>query len=358
MEKQLISDRINEASDLLNDMVREICREMILSGALTQDSDESSYEAKVIENVVAKHLNNLDQNFLAVVDAFEQQAKEKDVEMGKVIGKIRVEVLKQVTQRLPSEVQLLEELMEVKEKTDRVGSIRERAFRMENSNPKKVGITKLIGAAHQYIVELEESTEIVDRKLLAKLCTIREEARLVQLDEHFNRPLEVEETIELVGENVSSRAMAVVQQLMAVGISEKRTALIQKAFSEDWLGKAEDTDKKAESPDKRTTTDIVRPGSFMACLVTTQSRMDVMEEVPDAVRTRIEEIRQEAMYALRVMAWGDFSKEEIEAQDAIHAEMNGQQFDTMLGTNERKESPFVQVSETDAEVLGLFEKDG
>lgn len=40
-----------------------------------------------------------------------------------------------------------------------------------------------------------------------------------------------------------------------------------------------------------------------------------MDNVGAGVLARIEAIRQEAMYALRLLAWGDFSREEIEEFD-------------------------------------------
>lgn len=46
-----------------------------------------------------------------------------------------------------------------------------------------------------------------------------------------------------------------------------------------------------------------------------------MNKVEEGVQTRIEEIRQEAMYALRLLAWGDFSREEIEENDKKIQEM-------------------------------------
>lgn len=53
-----------------------------------------------------------------------------------------------------------------------------------------------------------------------------------------------------------------------------RTALLQKAFSEDWIGKPSGSEDEGYASDKDITDGIVRPGKFMMCLASTQHQMD------------------------------------------------------------------------------------
>lgn len=90
------------------------------------------------------------------------------------------EILKQVNVRLPGEVQLIEKLLDKSDKKERVSLIADFVME-ENSSNVCAAYSRVVAASHQFINELEDSPYVLDRKMLARLCTVREEARLLEL---------------------------------------------------------------------------------------------------------------------------------------------------------------------------------
>lgn len=93
---------------------------------------------------------------------------------------VRREILKQVNVRLPGEIQLIEKLLDISDKEDRVELI---ANFVAAENPDNICAvySRVVAASHQFICELEDSPYVLDRKMLARLCTVREESRLLEL---------------------------------------------------------------------------------------------------------------------------------------------------------------------------------
>lgn len=93
---------------------------------------------------------------------------------------VRFEVLKQINQQLPPEIQVLERLTHISDKEERILRIKE-ATNPHGTSDWQTTRVKLFRTAHQFICEIEECGLVVDRKLLAQLCTVREETRLLEM---------------------------------------------------------------------------------------------------------------------------------------------------------------------------------
>lgn len=86
---EVIKERFDKAGELLNTILNEICKEMLML-APDDIAYEPADEERVVAKVVDKFLADLDQNFLAVVEAYETQATEAGLEMRKLIRKVRM----------------------------------------------------------------------------------------------------------------------------------------------------------------------------------------------------------------------------------------------------------------------------
>lgn len=83
---ETINDRVERASQLLSLMLNDICQQMLLQG----EDYAPEEEAAIIKSVVSRHLEKMDQNFLAVMDAYSKQTKEDKLEIWKLIDKVRL----------------------------------------------------------------------------------------------------------------------------------------------------------------------------------------------------------------------------------------------------------------------------
>ncbi|CAD7699275.1 unnamed protein product [Ostreobium quekettii] len=303
VEEELIASRVQEAARVLDDIIKDVWREMYLTSAVRYANDEEALpqEDEIIAEVVRSRLGTMEPSFLGAMDAYARNAKSvggDDLEG--LIDKIRQEVLRQLTQRFPKEVIALERVLDVESKEERVDLIREAA---QEGGDSVVNPQQMRAVADQFINDLESQKDIVDRKLLAKLCLVREESRLLEMEMRFTNPGALEDDVEALRTNVYARATAFLQQVMRVADSDRRLSLLEKAFYEDWEGAAPGKAGQVqvmggEAPD------FVRPGNFMTTLTLTQRELDAKDEVPDAVKQRVEDIRREALMVLREMAWG------------------------------------------------------
>ena len=89
-------------------------------------------------------------------------------------------MLHQVNQKFPKELHALEKILEIKGKEERVEVIRQAATGGSDRIPS-VSFESMMAMAEQFIGDLEAQQDIVDRKLLAKLCLVREECRLLRM---------------------------------------------------------------------------------------------------------------------------------------------------------------------------------
>ena len=72
----------------------------------------------------------------------------------------------------------MERILDVESKEERVDLIRQAA---EEGGDSTVNPQQMKSVADQFINDLEGQKDIVDRKLLAKLCLVREESRLLEM---------------------------------------------------------------------------------------------------------------------------------------------------------------------------------
>eukprot|EP00210_Caulerpa_lentillifera_P005263 g5030.t1 len=407
---KVMRDRVEDAAKLLDDIIDDIVCDLSAvqaMGYVYQETPEAT-EQQIIKKVVKSFLKRLDQNFLASLEKFEQKAMDmgnKDVSV--LISKINKEVMNQVRDEFPPEVLLLEDLMKMPDKKDRIDKMKEAYHKMPASAQKcscctredldffeeldtidfeettiqrmdlkeelerlkilksETGLkalkeelleeqwtnestsdfddvinsmekdplgdclgsekddkesirtdygtsicpVKLFVAANQFINDMEEKEVVADRRLLARLCVIREEARLVELEMRY-QGIELPENPLKLRENVPSQAMGVIQACVKSGDTIARVGQIRKAFEKDLYGPSEKNMDRAPG--------YVRPGMFMTALTMAQMEADMNSKkkstesqyTPEFLQ-RLDDIRLEALLVLKDMGWGEFKSNEL-----------------------------------------------
>jgi len=418
--QEVLQSRVETAGKLLDDMIDDIVCDLstVHSVGYIYEEVPQETEAEIIKKVVKRFFNRLDQNFLASLEKFQKRSKDMGhPDVARLIAKIRAEVVSQTNDQFPPEILLLEDLMKMPDKADRIAKIKqvaemtdeeqtdesaeksvkdsptdpniyvdvvedsledmdlaaelERLKVMKSSHGLKTlkeelekelaavdqgeqktsDFDEVMGSvedpledfepeqkedirheygkridplqvglvANQFISDIEEKEEIANRQLLAKLCVIREEARLVEMEMRFKGASMEEDPLKL-RENVSSQVMGIIQMLIKTGDPIKRVGLIRKVFEKDDYGPS--------VKDYSRPPGYVRPGSFMTALTMTQLEADgrskqemTASEIAPKLLQRIDDIRLEAMLVLREMGWGEFSSDELAQKQKEREEM-------------------------------------
>jgi hypothetical protein len=164
-------------------------------------------------------------------------------------------------------------------------------------------------AASKVIQDMEKLAEVPDRTLLARLCIVREE--LVELvDAAVNSKAEqgsggggvLGSSQFTMLRSVPRGAVAFLKEVMQTASSERRQALLEKAFKEDWDGQSGTSPADDAGP-----ATALRPGRFMDSVRAVQAEMlgpqyAGGERIDPGVLLRLEEVRREALLVLLDMA--------------------------------------------------------
>ncbi|KAK9856821.1 hypothetical protein WJX84_008996 [Apatococcus fuscideae] len=300
---------VNKAAAMIDMMMDEIGQKLVIDGAveafLGRDPGEA-LKQEVVDSIVRDHLEELGEVFLYVLDAFSAAASEKgDPETAGLMGRIKAAVLQQISARLPIEMQVLNAVLLCKSSGDRVEVVRKAAEGKEAGLPK-CEPHRLQLAVSQLLDDMEEKEAIPDRKLLARLCLVREELQNELLNQAFGQgqgakaAQELEENMRLLNQLLPTYVAAFVKDLISVGSSERRSSLIKAAFVED---PSMDSRAKVETDPRA----WVRPGRFLACVQLTQQELQRRSDKsgtppPASVMERLEAIRRESLLTLQDIA--------------------------------------------------------
>lgn len=293
---------------MLSEMVDEVTREMFLSEAVAflQEDEVDQTEAQAVRAAVLKRVEFLDSTFLAALTGFVRAASAAgDGPLAQLLLAIRSEVLLQVSRRLPGAVRALDLALLEADKEQRVAVLRTVLAGGLGEVPG-ADADSLAATASQFIDEMEEQEQVLDRRLLARLCLLREELRMLREEDVFSAPAAGR---EFVRANVPQRCAAFLKELVTVADPMRRVSLLDKALRDDWEGAAPRGPTAAlEGSPHQGQPDYVRPGRFLATLNSTARHLEETSGGDGAanaaaVLQRLEQIRGEAMAVLdRVQA--------------------------------------------------------
>lgn len=225
------------------------------------------------------------------------------------LAAIHEQVLADVRGRLPSEVQLLDTLIAMASSEERVELLRERMMGSFSSPAaaNSVDVPRLEAAAAQFIEDMEDKAEVPDRKLLARLCLVKEEIQNTAREIAFSRGAKpyqpATEAMAAARGGVPRRAVAFLQAVMKVPSPQGRAAYLKKAFKADWEGAAPVRSSSGSVSEGDEKSDAVRPGRFLAALASVQAELTKPNsEVQPGVLERVEDVRREAFEVLTEMS--------------------------------------------------------
>ncbi|KAG2493512.1 hypothetical protein HYH03_008328 [Edaphochlamys debaryana] len=256
---------------MLGEIVDEVTRELFLSEAvayLQEDAADTS-EQLAVREAVSRRLDFLDANFLTALSGFIRATEARgDAALAKLLTTIRTEVLSQVSGRMPLAAQVLDRVVREMDRDVRLRILREAVSEHARKLPDGVpgaDLDTLSATASKFIDEMEDQREVPDRRLLARLCLVREELRLLREELRFTGGAAADGLPpEPVRSNVPQRCAAFLKELVAVGDPLRRVALLSRTLEQDWDGAAPrqkpQTSFQADQPD------WVRPGRFLATL--------------------------------------------------------------------------------------------
>lgn len=305
-------ERINQATATIGAMITEVSKDVFTadpSGEQLSAEDTRQNEVEAVRKAIAVRMDSLDEAFLMTLGGFVRaSAEDGDAAMHDRLALMHQEVVAEVRARLPPEVQLLDQLVGMQDSEDRAAIIRARI----GGGPPGVGAgsqppvdaTRLDVAASQFIEDMEDKTEVPDRRLLARVCLVREEVQNVAREVAFEAGRAFSPTADRSAQlrgGVPRRAVAFLQAVMKVPSKEGRLAYLRKAFTSDWEGAAPVRAGAASEGDEKS--DAVRPGRFLTALNATQAEMTADgKEVGLGVLERLEDVRRETLEVLMDMA--------------------------------------------------------
>ncbi|KAG1672207.1 hypothetical protein FOA52_002908 [Chlamydomonas sp. UWO 241] len=318
-----VREQVERAAKLMEEMLEEIMSELFVEQAaayIAPGADGSGRggpplsEADAVRSTVVQRIEFLDANFLAALNGYiDAAARDPEGPVGELLPLmelLRNEVLYQVALRLPPAARVLNRTLQERDKDARVGVLRTALSGGRGDVPGADG-GSLSTAATQFIDDMEEQDVVVDRRLLARLCLVREEVRFLGLEAGFTGGGQAQDAASPSGSsgsgaggdggaqgfhrsNVPQRPAAFINQLVAVGVPATRLGLLSRAFCEDWEGAA--PRQKPQSSAQKGQPDWVRPGRFMATLAAMISGVEA--EAGSGVRQRLADIQMEAISVL------------------------------------------------------------
>lgn len=304
--------RINVATNMIGEMIAETSKDIFVADPnadILSAEAEAEIEKEAVCKAVAKRMEVLDEAFLVTLAGFVRSAADSgDSQMHSRLSRIHEQVLADVRGRLPSEVQLLDRLISEPSSEDRVAILIE-CMRATSSpsSPDFLNVPRLEAAAAQFIEDMEDKAEVPDRRLLARMCLVREEIQNTAREVAFSRgesPYQpaTEATTAARG-GVPRRAVAFLQAVMKVPTPAGRAAYLRKAFRSDWEGAAPVRSAPGTVSEGDEKSDSVRPGRFLSAISTLQAELTKPDSNVDAgVLERIEEVRRGTFDVLTEMS--------------------------------------------------------
>jgi len=313
-----VEKRLEAASKIISEMMVEVSKEVFVKNPSnrlpSKKADEVEEEA--ITTAIQKRLHTFDELFLIALSAFSKIAAEQGDPNAKLLEKIRVALIGTIQERLPIEVQLLDQLVVIPESEKRVEII---WGVLEKKRAPFVDPYKLDSAAVQFIEDMENKAEIVDRRLLARMLLVREELQMAARESALKQGREYVSPDDKIADHrksVQVRAVAFLQAVMKVPDRRGRAAYLRKAFTSDWEGAAPvraPAGSVSESGDEKS--DSVRPGRFLTAVHVMQREMNKPgQDIKPVILERIEDIRRECFEILTDIAKPDPVQKKSEKQ--------------------------------------------
>eukprot|EP00963_Diacronema_lutheri_P013935 scaffold2848_cov352-Pavlova_lutheri.AAC.26 len=296
---------VGRARKLLDEIIEEATQELFVEETTAEALGEPCEfdMGNALQGAVRKRAVSLDNVFMNTLSSYitvvEREGPRQILE---ILLQIREFAVEAVRENMPPELKWVDTLVRVAEPDERRKLLK---FALEKTDGAEVDLASMAQAAGQLIDDMETRPEVGDRKLLVRLCSVRELARDLCTTEV--KPVQFPEA------QVPRHEASFIKELMSVGgtnLKETRQALLSRAFDNDWSGAGGISEQdirpsrgmvkrgsweKHEEPDERMKV-MVRPGRFMDCL-------DVFiknsAESPDSKRReRLQAIRGEAIAVL------------------------------------------------------------
>eukprot|EP00798_Chlamydomonas_sp_ICE-L_P028106 gene28106-31214_t len=311
-----IQMNVERAAGMINEMLEEIMHELfaenaaaflgeedVTAAAFLGEEDVTVSEQDAVRVTVISRIELLDSNFLAALNGFIQVAGQgSDEQLLNLLVLMRDEVLEQVGNRMPAVARVLNGALMLVDKDDRLDLLRTSLSGGKGEIPGS-DVEGLLATTSQFINDMEEQTIVIDRRLLSRLCLVREEVRWLDLETSFSTS-STSEAAAFSRTNVPQRCAAFLKELTAVNESSTRVALLNRTFSEDWAGAA--PRQAPQTPDRKDQPDFVRPGRFLETLFNMQQELKSQAEQGGKIGTtqqegvlkRLGDIQMEAIAVL------------------------------------------------------------
>ncbi|KAL6757921.1 hypothetical protein V8C86DRAFT_3094409 [Haematococcus lacustris] len=382
---------LQKAAVVLDEMLEQVMQELFVEQAasyLAEEAVELS-ECQAIRNAVSERMAVLDTNFLAALNGYIQvAASREEVGLAELLEAIRDEVLRQVADHLPPAARVVDVALTQLDKDMRLKVLRtaiattttttttttssaddrngpattaagndsgdgdgdgggeagtagfdrqRRRLPDLSSLPGEVPLEGLLATVGHMIDEMEEHQEVPDRRLLARLCLVREEVRMLEREAAFGPlPPDTADPCQAPGlnsrftrGNVPHRCVTFLKELLVVNNAEMRLDLLGRALSQDWDGAAPRPKVKAHQQEQEQESrsansggagpstpppDFVRPGRFMTTLHSMQSQLEQAHEQGGAAASPLADPEQRGRVARRL---ADIQHEAMTVLDRI-----------------------------------------
>lgn len=288
------SSVIDRAFSVMNTLLEEICQQMLVEEAakyVTNDESEPAL-SDVVKSVVAAHIDRLDSHFLAALNAYIEVIRaEHDDLLVETLKLIREEVMLQVSLRLPTPARILDVALLKVDKDARVEILRHALNGGGDGLPGST-LDALAAATSQFIDDMEEKMVVPDRRLLARLCLVKEELRYLDMEMSPDQPCEY---FGFYRTNVSQRCAAFVKELLALNDGARRESLLEKALASDWDGAAP---KKKPRSLMDQGPDYVRPGRLLTALEAVRAKLVTERELNGPLLHNVLQLKEQTMAVL------------------------------------------------------------
>uniref|UniRef100_A0A7S3VMY3 Uncharacterized protein n=1 Tax=Dunaliella tertiolecta TaxID=3047 RepID=A0A7S3VMY3_DUNTE len=349
MDAEAVRANVNRAAGVLEEVLNDILQELLVDQAasyLTEERPELN-EMEAVRNAVIQRIELLDANFLAALNGYIQVASLRPNDgMLSLLLALRDEVLRQVSMRLPPTARVMDAALQLMYKDNRVQLLktaidwkRTSSSGMEQVEPAAsasaaeeagspgpadqastatidvqagdesdqeaahmkellaelpVGVDadSMVATSSQLIDDMEEQQVIADRRLLARMCLVREEVRWLDQEQNFtssssssSSSTEDEESKKrrvssayFARANVPQRCIAYLKELLVLNDPAQRVALLSRAFVEDWDGTTSPSGNKGQEqldtsqPKNASIPEYIRPGRFLTTLHAMESQ--------------------------------------------------------------------------------------
>lgn len=300
---------IGRARKLLDEIIDEATQELFVEETTAEALGEACEfdMGNALQGAVRKRAESLDSVFMNTLSSYIMVVeREGPRQILEILLQVREFAVEAVRESMPPELKWVDTLVRVAEPVERRKLL---TFALEKADGAGIDLVAMAQTAGQLIDDMETRPEVGDRKLLVRLCSVRELARDLCTSEV--KPVQFPEA------QVPRHEASFIKELMSVGganLKERRQALLSRAFGSDWSGAGGISEQnirpsrgmvkrgsweKHEEPDERMKV-TVRPGRFMDCL-------DVFIKQnagsSDSKRTeRLEAIRGEAIAVLEMLS--------------------------------------------------------